>query len=87
MSTTKYSVTIRNLGTGATRSTEMRSPDTESERDLYTRAIAKLYGRGRRFHPDLPGHANIGRVASSGRGAETGCTVLHERVRIDTERL
>jgi len=78
-----YVVTIRNLSTGATTSAAMRSPVTETERELYTRAVKKLRGRGFWFHPDLPGHPSIGRIASSARG---GGTDLHERVRIDTER-
>jgi hypothetical protein len=74
-------VTIRNLGNGSTRTTRMRSPDGETSRELYTRAVRKLFGRGFWFHPDLPGCPNIGRVASQGRGG----TDLHARVRVDTE--
>ena len=78
-----YTVTIRVLGSnGTARTTRMRSPATETEAELYDRAVAKLYP-GCHFHGDLPGHSNIGRIASPGR---FGGTDLHARVRIDTER-
>ena len=82
---TTYTVTIINLGTGARRATTMRSPAEETPRELYTRAVAKLYGRSHGFNPDLPGHPNIGQVTSPGTGANRGSTILHGRVRIDTE--
>ena len=78
-----YRVTIRILSTGTEKTTTMRSPESETERALCTCAVKKLLGRRFRFSPDLPGHPNIGRVASDVRG---GGTDLHERVRIDTER-
>lgn len=78
-----YTVTIRTLSTGTTRTTKMRSPDSETPAELYSRAVAKLYP-GCRFHGDLPGHANIGCLAWSSR--QPGVTNLGARVRIDTER-
>lgn len=78
-----YTVTIRTLGSTSTaRTTRMRSPATETEAELYDRAIAKLYP-GCHFHNDLPGCSNVGRIASPSRG---GGTDLHSRIRIDTER-
>lgn len=77
-----YTVTVRNLRTGNADSTVMRSQVTETPYALYTRAIQKLRGRGFWFHPDMPGHPNIGRVASQGPDNTTN---LHERVRIDVD--
>lgn len=82
MKTTTYLVTLRNLATGSTLTTTMRSSESESEPELYARAVRKLRGRSFGFHNDRSGHPNIGRVTSAGRH---GGTDLHERVRIDTE--
>ena len=84
--TRKYTVTIRTLGRGGeTRETTMVSPDSETPGEFYDRAVKKPYGQGRGFHPDLPGHSNIGQLTTRGTGHEKGCTVLHGRVKIETE--
>lgn len=82
-----YTVTIRVID-GANRGHVlgpiiMRSPASEHSADMYSRAVRRLYGTSYHFHPDLPGHPNIGRVASHCR---TGGTNLYSRIRVETER-
>jgi hypothetical protein len=84
--TRKYIVTIRTLGRGGeSRETTMVSPDSETPGELYDRAVKKLYGKRWGFRPDLPGYPNIGQLTTPGTGSEKGCTVLHGRVKIETD--
>lgn len=77
-----YVVKIYNLNTGTSKETVMRSPSTETKQELYTRAVAKLYGRGAWFYREFSqGYENIGRVA---RASRHGGTDLFESVRVDT---
>jgi len=81
----KYLVSVKELSGTEKKVTELtlESPETESEIELYIRAVREVYGKSALYITEHAMPKNLGRLGFT----HGGCTNLYQRLRIDTEEI